>query len=202
MRTSKPISTISYNTSGFLVMKLNELVQSHKISDYMFIEHLPEEDELKQHIHLWINPNTLIDTMDLQDYLSEFDKNYPDKPLKCIDFRQSSTDDWILYSEHYPPYLAFKGESREYIYSKDDFKFYDSDTFNHNYLHAFKGSDFALQQSRLLTISELAKDELSPYEAFLLGHIPLHMASSINCVMSMQDRFELKTNRNGRNGHD
>ena len=110
MRTSKPIATISYNSQEFLWVKLNELIDAHKISDFMFINHFAEEDERKNHIHLWIKPNTLIDTMDLQKFLIELVPNNPLKPLKCIDFRPSLVDDWILYSQHFEPYLASKNE--------------------------------------------------------------------------------------------
>lgn len=101
MNTRKEISTISYNSVEFLTEKLQELLNEHIISDYMFIPHKAEEDETKDHIHLWIKPNKLLDTMDLQSFLQEYDPLHPDKPLKCIDFRFAKTDDWILYSIHY-----------------------------------------------------------------------------------------------------
>ena len=69
MRTKGLVSTISYNTPEFLELKLQELYKKHTISDYMFIQHIAEEDEKKDHIHLLIEPNTLIDTMVIQDYL-------------------------------------------------------------------------------------------------------------------------------------
>ena len=68
MRTSKPIATIAYNTVDFLEQKLAELLRNHKIQDYFFIYHIAEEDEKKDHIHLYIEPNTRIDTMDLQEF--------------------------------------------------------------------------------------------------------------------------------------
>ena len=144
MRTSKPIATISYNTEEYLVSRLQELVRNKKICDYMYIKHFKEEDETKDHIHLWIKPNTLIDTMDIQDFMREYDMNdISKKPLGCIDFRASKTDDWILYSQHDPRYLASKFESRMYIYTKEDFRYYDIDTFEDLYRHAFYGSEWS-----------------------------------------------------------
>ena len=144
MRTSKPIATISYNSREFLIKKLDELYENHKISDYMLIPHFAEADETKKnHTHLHIKPNTLLDTMELQAYFKEFDPQNPKKPLGCIDFVISDVDHWILYCQHYPPYLASKGESREYTYHKDDFIYKDEDTFEDKYYHAFKGSDWA-----------------------------------------------------------
>ena len=90
MRTSKPISTISYNTQEFLLHQLDEMIKNHIISDYMYINHFAEEDERKDHIHLWMKPNKLLDTMDIQKYLLEIDPNNPTKPLKCNDFRYGS----------------------------------------------------------------------------------------------------------------
>ena len=197
MRTSKPIATISYNTPAYLIHQLNELIKSHKISDYMFINHFPESDERKQHIHLWVKPNTLIDTMDLQNFLSEIDISNPLKPLGCIDFRQSSVDDWILYCQHYEPYLASKGESREYHYTKDDFVYHDEDTFLDLYNHAFKGSEWARRNQILQT---LADGSIKPADMILNGTIPLNMASQLNAFKYMQSHFGL--DRGGREGHD
>ena len=123
-------------------MKLDELIRNHVISDYMYIEHLPEEDEKKKHIHLWIKPNKLLDTMDLQEFFKEDDPNNK-KPLGCKDFRFAKTDDWILYNQHFQPYLAYKGEDRGIYYQKSDFNFYDEDQFDYLYNHAMKGSEFA-----------------------------------------------------------
>ena len=67
MRTSKTISTISYNTKDFLEFKLMELMDSGDISDWFFIQHFAEEDEKKDHIHLWVKSNItpLIDFKEL-----------------------------------------------------------------------------------------------------------------------------------------
>ena len=201
MRTTKAISTISYNSQEFLNSKLKELIDNHIISDYMYIVHEPEEDELKQHIHLYLEPNRLVDTMDLQFHFKEIDM-FNDKPLGCINFRTSKIDDWILYNQHYPPYLLYKGESRVFVYEKENFQYFDEMTFHHNYIHAFKGSDFALMCSRLQTIGDVVKGNMSPAEAFILGHIPIQQASSVNALMYMQGAYEQRTNRGGRSGHE
>lgn len=198
MRTSKPISTISYNSERFLREKLNELIRNHKISDYMFIPHVPEEDEKKEHIHLWIKPNTLVDTMDIQAFFHEFDPLHPDKPLKCIDFRTSDPDEWILYSQHFGPYLASKGESREYLYSREDFRFYDEDTFDDRYLHAFKGSNWA-QRYQLLQM--LNSNEISPVDLIKSGTVPLSMACQLNAYEYMRTHIGT-LDRGGRDNHE
>lgn len=188
MRTSKPIATISYNTQEFLINQLDALVRNHKISDYMFINHFAESDERKSHIHLWIKPNTLLDTMDLQKHFTELDPKNPTKPLKCIDFQISKVDDWILYSQHFAPYLASKGESREYHYTKDDFVYNDEDTFEDLYNHAFKGSEWARRNQILQSLSDSNTD---PSKLILNGTLPLNMASQLNAFLYMQSHFGL-----------
>ena len=197
MRTSKPISTISYNSQQFLLHQLDELVKNHRISDYMYICHFAESDERKSHIHLWIKPNTLLDTMDLQKFLTELNPENPAKPYKCIDFHQSNVDDWILYCQHFEPYLASKGESREFHYTKDDFIYNDEDTFEDLYNHAFKGSEWA---KRNQTLQALAHGTMNPTELILNGTVPLNMASQLNAFKYMQSHFGL--DRGGRANHE
>lgn len=186
MRTKKPIATISYNSLEFLIPKLETLVKNHVLSDYMLINHFAEEDENKNHIHLWLNPNTLVDSMTLQEEFTEFDFANPLKPLKCIDFRLSDVDEWILYCSHFAPYLASKGESRQYHYIKDDFIFHDEDTFNELWNHAFKGSKWA---ERNAILAQIKDDNLSPATLILNGTIPLNMASQLNALKYMQRTY-------------
>lgn len=155
------ISTVSYNTEVFLQYKLEELFKAHIISDYMYIWHEPEEDETKGHFHVSMKVNKRSDTMNIQQFFVEIDPCNP-KPRKCIDFRRTaSIDDWILYSLHVGAYLACKGESRKYAYTKEDMKFADEDTFEYNYNHAFRGSDWALSAQRMKLIKENIDDPIS-----------------------------------------
>lgn len=196
MRTSKPISTISYNSLGFLKGKLEELERNHTISSWFFIWHHAESDEKKHHCHVWLCPNKLVDTMVLKDMFRELDPVNPDKkPLGVIDFVSSQIDDAILYDAHYTPYLAFKGESREYQYSFDDFVVSDEDWFEDKVYHALHGSEFA-QRSKVL--NALA-DGVKPAELITSGMVPLQMAGSIRAFMQMRG---LSGNELFRNGHD
>lgn len=196
MRTKKDVSTISYNSVDFLVTHLNQMVKRHLISDYIFIQHKKEKDEAKDHVHLFLRPNTLLDTMDLQDELQEFDPAHPDKPFRCIDFRPSKIDDWILYNLHFAPYLAMKFESREFHYQKEDFFYADSDSFEDMYAHAFRGSDFARQYQLLQALKEGSHD---PTSLILNGTIPLNQAANLSAFTKMMDQRGL--DRNGRSTH-
>jgi len=130
LRTSKPCSTISYNTGETLQRKLDELVRRGFIDFYAFIEHLPEEDEEKKHKHLFLFPSKLLDTNQIREELKEFDPNNPTKPLGTLPFQSSKFADWYLYIVHDTAYLTSKGQARKYHYTDDDIIASDSDFFN------------------------------------------------------------------------
>ena len=120
MRTSKPFSTISYNSDKYITSKLNDLVSAGKISFWCAIRHKPESDEKKAHLHVYINPSCMFQTDDLKCYLAEVDPENPNQPLTCITARSSKTfDDWVLYALHDKRYLASKGLSREHHYNRN-----------------------------------------------------------------------------------
>ena len=154
MNTRKEISTIGYQSKEFLLSKFSELIYNHKISDYMLIRHVAEEDEKKDHWHIWLKPNEQIDSMDLQEFLVQFNPEDPTKPFKCIDFHYSDSDNWIPYNLHDKTYLALKQESRKFHYNKEDMIFYDEDTFEYNYHHAFYASKWSAENRQTERIIE------------------------------------------------
>lgn len=196
MNTSREISTISYCSKDFLLDRLQQLVNNHQIQDYMMIYHDPEEDELKGHWHLWLFPNKRIDTMNIQEFLTEFNPKDPSKPFKCIPFRYSSVDDWIPYSLHDKAYLAIKGESRIYHYRKDDMIVYDPDSYNDNYRHAFYASKWS---EKLQMLDKLRDREAKPADLIYNGTVPLALASSLYALKNLE---KFGTYRNGRKGHE
>ena len=111
MATSKPISTISYNTEEFLKEKLNELYEQHIIQAYMYIKHIGEGGD-KDHIHLRIEPNKRIDPMDIRTILTEYIREPGNeevyKPTTVRPFRPSKEEDWFLYAIHDPQYMKIK----------------------------------------------------------------------------------------------
>lgn len=198
MRTSKPVATITYNTKPFLDEKLAELMRKKKIQYYIYIYHYKEEDEKKDHVHLYVEPNTLIDTMDLQNFLSEPDLSHPDKPLKPQKFVFCrNIDEWILYSEHFPPYLATKLEERQLVYSYEDFCTPDDDTFYDLYLHAHKGSEWAMRNS---IIAQLRNPDVDNLSLIYNGSVPINMASQILAIERMSMGYG-KLDRNGKETH-
>lgn len=128
MRTSKPISTISYNTPEFLRGKIDYWKSIGLIEFGMWIRHEPEQDEKKAHYHVFLKPAKLLQTMDFEIDSQEIDPLQPGKPLKMISFRTSKESDWVLYAVHDPVYLLEKGLQREHIYSFEEINSTCSDT--------------------------------------------------------------------------
>lgn len=171
MRTSKPFSTISYNSDTFLSLKLVELCKNGVIDFYAWIQHLPEIDETKTHKHLHIIPSKLIDTRQFQDYLYEIDSNNPLKPpLGCIVPRPSKWADWYFYALHDVAYLASKGQTRQYHYQKEEIKVSCNDYFA-QLVHTIDYSKYALT-ARLL---EQLKNGITAEYLITSGQIPLPM---------------------------
>lgn len=149
MKTSKPLSTISYNTEKFLVAKLNDLVKSKSIVCWFAVLHKPEDDEKKEHWHLYVEPHTSISTIDLDEEFIQFVKGCKKKPLKCIDWHPSKFDEWYLYALHDIDYLASKMLVKKYHYNVDDFLASDRDLLEHRHFEVYHESK-VFQDNRFL----------------------------------------------------
>lgn len=195
MKTSKPFSTISYNTDVFLTQKLSDLVQRRKIDFFAWIQHYAEDDETKPHKHLYIVPNGRIDTDQLLDLLIELDPSMPDKPLKCIRPHSSKFGDWFLYALHDSAYLSSKGQSRRYHYTIEDICSSDSDYL----LEEVHLIDFA-KINRFSAIRDAALNGVPFRDILMTGQIPLQQ------TVAFRQAYELmscsSTNRGGRSGHE
>lgn len=106
MATQKPLSTVSYNSESFLLARLMELYDNHKIQAFMYICHKGEDGD-KDHIHLRLEPNCRLDPMDLKSFFNEYIKG-EEKPLAVRPWRPSKEEDWFLYAVHDPQYMAIK----------------------------------------------------------------------------------------------
>ena len=195
VRTTKPISTISFNTVDFLKVKLNELVKAGILQFWALIEHKPEDDEggKKQHIHLYLEPAKILQTEDLK---KEFIELVPgeDMPRKCIGIVSSKFDDWYMYGLHDKRYLASKGQSRRYAYSSDHFQSCDSDELL-----------FRVHRIDLLSLSPYAdmqdaiQQGLTWEEYFSRGVVPLPQIRQFH--EAWNSLLSVHTFRNGRPGH-
>ena len=196
MRTTKPISTISFNSSDFLYQKLMELVNAKRISFFAFIRHKPEDDEggKKFHHHVYCEPSKMLQTDDLRDELKEFDPEHPDKPKTCLTWKSSKFDDWYMYSIHDKRYLAQKQQSRKYQYQDCDFYASDFDDLNAK----VKSIDL-LNLSPYSDMLNAIENGVEWCEYFSRGTVPIPQ------IRQFQEAFLLlqatATHRNGRNTH-
>lgn len=197
MRTSKPISTISYNSPAFLQAKLEEFTRNHVLSAWFFVQHRAEKDERKDHIHVYAVPNKMLDTMSLQDALRELDPSNPSKALGCIDFCSSKADDACLYFSHDEAYLSWKGEKREFHYGFDEFTYSDADWFEDVVYHAYHASDFASKSK----VIKALREGVSPADIVMTGLAPLQMATSLRALVQMWREDNDVMTRGGRKGH-
>lgn len=195
MKTSRPFSTISYNTPDYLRVRLEELVSRRAVSFYAFISHKAEEDETKDHIHLYIVPNGSQNTDDILDHLKEFTFSDPTRPLGCMPAKSSKFGDWALYSTHNALYLASKGQSRRYSYTIEDMVTSNFDYF----LEEWKNIDMS-KLNRFFMLST-AVDEGIPFESLLsTGQIPIQQ------IFAYEKAYQLlsgayKTYRGDRETH-
>lgn len=202
MKTRKPISSISYLTPKFLTIELDKLIERNYIQFYAFINHLPEEDEnKKEHMHLFIIPNDTIDTKQLDDTLVEFDSQNPLKPKRCLMWLSSKFADWYLYGKHDEKYLASKGQTRIYHYPKEEFICSDYDYFN-ELIHQMDMSKF----NRFEFLKESVAMGKSWGEIVSNGQIPPQQYSGYKNIYETLWNYSYnelpKTFRNGKPNHE
>lgn len=143
MLTKCHLSNISYNTDAFLIRQLNELLIGHQISFWAFIKHAPEDEELKEHKHIFFVPDTQLDTVSLDSHFIEPDPNN-DLPLKCMLWTKVVCDfDWLLYTVHDSVYLKLKyAEDKKIHYLKDDFVVSDINIFHDLWFKSYHEYNF------------------------------------------------------------
>lgn len=196
MRTTKPISTISFNTPAYLELKLNELLRAGRISFWAFIQHKPEDDEggKKYHCHLYIEPSKMLQTDDIKSELKEYDPENPQKPLGCISFNSSKFDPWYMYAIHDKRYLASKGQARKYHYQHEDIIASDPDDL------LFKAKSIDLVGlSPYADMEDAQRQGLTWADYFSRGTVPLPQVALFERAWNLL--LEVKTQRDGRSTH-
>jgi len=144
MNTSKPISTITWNTLPFLRVKLNELIKAKIISFWAFAPHLGEDLDTdeggkgKDHIHVYMEPAKRIQTVDLVEHFIELDPTKK-KPIRPLHFVVSKWSDWYLYGYHDKAYLISKGMTRQHYYTPDIFEYSDENEAHYRIAQVDKG---------------------------------------------------------------
>lgn len=130
-KTSKPLSTVTWNSEQFLVNRLNDLMKNGVISYWCYVLHKAEKSEGKDHIHLYFEPRKMVDPVDFRSYLCEVDIANPSKPIMPSRIQPSKGNHWVAYCRHDPVYIKkyTKEGIKEYEYSKDAFKSSDDILF-------------------------------------------------------------------------
>lgn len=173
MKTSKPISTISYNSEDFLRWKIEYWRKKGIIEFGMWIFHRAETGE-KNHFHVYLKPAHMVQTLDLEEDSKEFDPNFPEKPLKMIGFTSSKADDWIMYCLHDVDYLASKGLTRQFHYDVSDIQSTDIDTLK-EIIAQLQDSRKGRLENRII---QMCEQGLSWSEIVRSGIIPIRYMSN------------------------
>lgn len=201
VRTTKPISTISFNSTAYLTLKLEEFRRAGRISFWALIPHKPEDDEAgkKPHHHVYVEPSKMLQTDDLKNDLKEFDPQRPDKPLGCLTFTSSKFDHWYLYALHDPRYLASKGQERKFHYEHDDIASSDEDDllYKARMIDVLSLSPYADMQDAIL-------HGVTWDQYFSRGTVPIPQIRQFQEAWYTLTRSIFggsMTNRNGREGH-
>lgn len=166
MKTSKPISTISYNSEEFLKAKLDYLFRSGEVAFWYYIKHHGEYDKEtniqdKDHIHLYLEFADRVDTIKLGDMFLEYENgDLNSKPLKCMPFRVSKPYDALLYNIHHSQYLLQKFEQKEFSYTIDDIVTSDKDYLNQLYSEAMHSDIFKRDRMMKLMDSGVSVAEM------------------------------------------
>lgn len=199
MITKRCISTISYNTIPYITNMLNGLVKSGDVAFYCGVQHIGEllDDGTKEkdHLHIFLEPNKKINSMDLIEESKEIDPNNPDKPLKTIFWHYSDWDNWLLYCMHDTEYLRLKLQKRDYTYVFDDFFFSDLDEF-------FERYNSAVHSSKIADMLRLPKllNENSVAELTALGYVRPEQALTFKAYEELLNRGKLELSH--KRSHD
>lgn len=148
MNTRRVISNITFNSLDFFGSVCDSLVSDNIVEWVYWIQHRPDTDDTKIHIHFVLQPSKTISTDSLRKRFLEVDINnsLPIMPLSKWYFT-TSIDDWILYCLHDVDYLRFKGLTRNVHYDYSDFHATDLDSFHHDFCN--------INRSRFGTLSAL-----------------------------------------------
>lgn len=194
MQTTKLISTVSFNTPGYLSGRLHSLVEQGIIEYAHWIWHTPEEDETKAHAHVVLQPNKRLDTSALRNQFVELVTG-EDKPLCVLPFKPSKMRDWILYAVHDTIYLTTKNQSRKTTYKKTDLHTTEPDLLDDDWRDAHDGDN-----TRLHLVIELSERGIDWLDILKSGLIPVNQLFQYRSIWECC--YRRKTDRNGKEGHD
>lgn len=188
MKTKCFLSTICYSPVEWVSSRLDTYRSSGKIDFYCFIPHKAEEDEKKDHIHLFLIPSVPIDTKDL-DVLLMCPQDDGQELGTCGIWHtvgKNNVSDFLLYVLHDVMYMRIKGYSdRKYTYSEKDFITSHEDGLNTLIYDAYHTSMFTFNR-RVLDMIIKSKDiTQTGKELVLNGYIPLNSTCSFHHLLQI-----------------
>lgn len=189
MKTKLCISTIFYDQiHNDLESRLNFLIDTQYIDWWAYICHFADADDKKQHYHILLQPNHIIDT----EKLRESGFYICDKTYSCLPFRISKNiGDWVLYSLHDKDYLLQKNLIRHYNYNWSDLKSSDSIAFFQYEAESVKSINSMAQRY----IAAFQKG-LTPYDMVLSGSVTLQNIGNVYRLYNAYcDRYNETVNK-------
>lgn len=167
-KTSKPLSTVTWNSEKFLVNQLNDLLKNGVISYWCYVVHKAEKSEGKEHIHLYFEPRKMVDPVDFRAYLREVDITNPSHPIMPSRIQPSKGNHWSAYSRHDPVYIKkyTKEGIKEYQYEKSDFKSSDDILFEQQWED---GSNLCYDENAELVKAIVEDGAISALQNGLIG---------------------------------
>lgn len=196
MRTTKAISTIWYGSEEFLKMKLDSLILSNDLLFYAYVYHYAEEDEKKDHIHVYIVPDGQLDTSQLTNELTEYDMTNV-KPIKPLPYSFSKFGDWYLYDSHNIAYLASKGQTRKYHYGFEDFR-----SSNVDYLRELVHTIDMSKINRIETVKRAVENGETFESLVSSGQIPVQLIHQYQKAFDLIQDSYIRTYRGEYENHE
>lgn len=188
MKTKQFISTICYSSADYTKLKLDSLLSCGKIDFYCFIFHKKEEDEKKDHLHLFIMPSAPIDTKEIDMLLIQPCEDGQSLGTCGIwhTVGKNNVSDFLLYVMHDKMYMRIKGYTeRKYEYYEDDFVTSHLDGLSNLIYDAYHNSMFTFNR-RVMDMIIKSKDITQTGKDMVLnGYIPLNSTCSFHHLLQI-----------------
>lgn len=196
MNSKKPFSTISYNTLPWLNKVLEKYISNGKFVFWAYVFHKGEDDEagLKDHIHLYIEPNTTFNTLKFTEDCIE-PCTTSNLPLRCMPCRSSDFGNWFMYTTHNEDYLKFKGlGERKFHYNSTCYTVSDLD-----YFRFLVRSIDSIDTSWYADMKDCIKLGMSFDEYFARGGVPIQQIKNYKLAYETLAYMTLRGEKNEKN---
>lgn len=191
-------SSISYNSTNFLINKLNELKEKEWIEEWFFIRHKADTDEKKDHNHVFWIPVGRHSDIDFRKQFNQYiddngdiikDSSGNNKPLGMMPIVKSISGHWILYGVHDEKYLLSKGERRNYKYKYEDIVCSNDDLKERVWREIGLHYEEYLEQNHINVriVKDLFQNGYTPFQIIEKGFAPAH---SVNVIEKLYKLYK------------